>query len=97
MLVVSLRRREYFPRTISPRSDRRYSDRSQSFFSDLGFFINLSLRACSQTGADDPQNVFSFRMGNHQQAAVNRHSKSEKAIFREGMIWVNRCRREWIA
>src|SRR4030095_961299 len=36
-----LKRFAYFPRTSSPRSERLYSARPQSFSSDLAFFINF--------------------------------------------------------
>lgn len=55
-------RRAYFPRTTGPKSLRVYSDRSQSFASDLTFVIDVPFRARCSSRADDANGISTLGM-----------------------------------
>ena len=61
-----LMRLEYLPRTIGPRSLRLYSGRSQSFASDLGFFIDFPFCARRQPRTYDSNRISVFRVRNRK-------------------------------
>jgi hypothetical protein len=55
---------------MGPKSLRLYSGRSQSFASDLTFFIDCPFRARRQTRADDSNLIPAFRVGNSKQTSM---------------------------
>jgi hypothetical protein len=88
MLEASLSRAAYLPRTIGPKSSRRYSGRKSSFSKSVFFFIELSLCARRKAGADDTDALAPFRMRNDQQSPRAGNAESDLTHFSNGMIRV---------
>src|SRR5262249_50161685 len=94
--VEARTRLAYLPRTNSPKSDRLYSGRSQSFSSGLPFFINFPLPFRCESGTNDSDSFATLSVGNNKQSSFRRKAKGDESAFTGGVIRIQSSGRKWI-